>query len=142
MNAGYRDSWINPRFKLAALWVSMLFIFAYVDLFAFYRADVRADIEAGQIGGFTIGQVFLLWVTAYVIIPSLMLSLNLLLPVRVVRLLNIVVAAVYVPTVVASAVGEWTYYVLGSAVETTLLLGILYYAWTWPRAAATEAQSL
>jgi hypothetical protein len=40
----YRDSWINPRFKIAALWASMMFVFAYVDLFSLFRADVRADI--------------------------------------------------------------------------------------------------
>ena len=44
----YQDYWINPRLKIAALWTSMLFIYAYVDLFSLYRADVRADIEAGE----------------------------------------------------------------------------------------------
>jgi DNA-binding NarL/FixJ family response regulator len=32
-----------------------------------------------------------------------------------------------------SAVGEWGYYVIGSAIEVCLLAGIAYYAWTWPR---------
>ncbi|MGZ5374805.1 MAG: DUF6326 family protein, partial [Aeromicrobium sp.] len=56
----YQDYWINPRMKIAALWTSMLFIFAYVDLYGTFRADVRADIEAGEMFGFTIGQGFLL----------------------------------------------------------------------------------
>jgi hypothetical protein len=136
---GYHDSWINPRLKIAALWASMLFVFAYVDLFSLFRADVRADIEAGEIGGFTIGQAFLLSVATYVVIPSLMLSMTVLLPVRAARIANIVLAAVYIPTIVGSAVGEWNYYILGSAIETALLLGIIYYAWTWPKAAAEEA---
>jgi hypothetical protein len=136
---GYHDSWINPRLKIAALWASMLFVFAYVDLFSLYRADVRADIEAGEIGGFTIGQAFLLSVATYVVIPSLMLSMTVLLPVRAARIANIVLAAVYVPTIVGNAVGEWNYYILGSAIETALLLGVIYYAWTWPKAAAEEA---
>ncbi len=136
---GYHDSWINPRLKIAALWASMLFVFAYVDLFSLYRADVRADIEAGEIGGFTIGQAFLLSVATYVVIPSLMLSMTVLLPVRAARIANIVLAAVYIPTIVGSAVGEWNYYILGSAIETALLLGVIYYAWTWPKAAAEEA---
>jgi hypothetical protein len=38
----------------------MLFVFAYVDLFSLYRSDFRADVEAGEIGGFTINQSFLL----------------------------------------------------------------------------------
>jgi hypothetical protein len=56
--SGYGDPWISPRIKLAVLWASMLFIFTYVDLFSLYRADVRADIEAGEIAGFEIGQAF------------------------------------------------------------------------------------
>ena len=79
----YRDSWINPRFKIAALWASMLFVFVYVDVFSLYRADVRADLEAGKIAVFTIGQGYLLGVTVYVALPILMLFLSLVLPVRV-----------------------------------------------------------
>ena len=96
----YRDSWINPRVKIAALWASMLFVFAYVDLFSLYRADVRADIEAGEMAAFSIGQGFLLGVTGYVALPSLMLFLSLVLPVRVWRVVNIVLAGVYIPTIV------------------------------------------
>ena len=42
---------VNVRIKISALWTAMLFVFAYVDIFGLYRADIRADIEAGQIGG-------------------------------------------------------------------------------------------
>jgi hypothetical protein len=134
MTTGYRDSWINPRVKIAALWTSMLFVFVYVDVFSLYRADVRSDIEAGEMAAFSIGQGFLLSVTLYVALPSMMLFLSLVLPVRVARMANIVLAAVYIPTVVGSAVGEWTYFILGSAIEAALLVGIVYYAWTWPKA--------
>jgi len=40
---------VNVRIKLSALWTSMLFVFAYVDLFSLYRPDFRADVEAGEI---------------------------------------------------------------------------------------------
>jgi hypothetical protein len=36
-------------------------------------------------------------------------------------------------TIVAGAVGEWSYYILGSAVEIALLAAVVYYAWTWPK---------
>lgn len=130
----YRDSWINPRVKIAALWASMLFVFVYVDLFSLYRADVRADIEAGKISAFSIGQGYLLGVIVYVALPSLMLFLSLVLPVKVTRLTNIVLAVLYGLTIAASAVGEWGYFILGSAIEAALLAGIAYYAWTWPKA--------
>lgn len=31
------------------------------------------------------------------------------------------------------AIGEWSYYVLGSAIEVGLLAAIVHYAWTWPK---------
>jgi hypothetical protein len=49
---------VNVRIKISALWTSMLFVFAYVDLFSLYRPDFRADVEAGEIGGFTVSQSF------------------------------------------------------------------------------------
>lgn len=130
-----QDYQINPRLKTAALWVSMLFIFVYVDLFSLFRADVRADIEAGKIFAFTIGQGVMLGMIVYVLVPSLMVFLTLVLPVRVTRVANLVLAVLYALTVAGGAIGEWSYYVLGSAVEVVLLAGIAYYAWTWPKAA-------
>lgn len=135
----YRDYWINPRLKIAALWTSMMFVFVCVDLFSLYRADVRADIEAGKISAFTIGQGYLLGVTVYVLLPSLMLFLSLVLPVKITRMANIVVALVYALTIAGSAVGEWNYFILGSVIEAALLVGIAYYAWTWPKAADAVA---
>jgi hypothetical protein len=135
----YQDYWINPRIKIAALWVSMLFVFAYVDLFGLYRADVRTDIEAGKMFIFSIGQAFLLGVTIYVVLPSLMLFLSLVLPVRVTRLANIVLAVVYALTIAGSAIGEWNYFILGSLIEVALLAGVVYYAWTWPKVTGVVA---
>jgi hypothetical protein len=141
----YQDYWINPRIKIAALWVSMMFLFAYVDLFGLFRSDVRADIAAGKIAGFTIGQGYLLGVTIYILVPSLMLFLSLVLPARVTRMANIVVAVLYAVTVAGSAIGEWNYYILASLTEAALLAGVVYYAWTWPKATdpatAPSAQS-
>ena len=47
---------------------------------------------------------------------------------------NIVLAVLYAVTVAGSAIGEWNYYILGSLTEAALLAGVVYYAWTWPRA--------
>jgi hypothetical protein len=79
----FEPSHVNVRMKVSALWTSMLFVFAYVDLFSLYRPDVRADLEAGEIGGFTVNQSFLLGTTVYVVIPSLMVFCALILRPRV-----------------------------------------------------------
>jgi hypothetical protein len=134
-SGNYQDRPVNPRIKIAALWTAMLFTFVYVDFFGLFRRDVRADIEAGKIFAFTIGQGVLLGMTVYVIVPSLMVFLSLVLPVRITRIVNIVAATVYAITVLGGAIGEWAYYVVGSVTEAVLLAGIAYYAWTWPRVA-------
>ena len=128
----FEPSKVNVRIKISALWTSMLFVFAYVDLFSLYRPDFRADLEAAEIAGFTVNQAFLLATTAYVVIPSLMVSLALILKPRVSRIANIVLGIIYALTIIAGAIGEWNYYILGSAVEVALLAAIVYYAWTWP----------
>ena len=138
----YRDSWINPRIKIAALWASMMFVFAYVDLFSLYRADIRADLEAGKMSAFTVGQAFLFGVTLYIALPSLMVFLSLVLPVKITRIANIALPVIYGLTIVGGAVGEWNYYILGSAIEVALLVGIAYYAWAWPKATETTAPAL
>jgi Family of unknown function (DUF6326) len=124
---------VNVRIKISALWASMLFVFAYVDLFSLYRPDVRADLEAGELGGFTVDQPFLVGTTVYVVIASLMVFLALVVPPRANRIANITLSIVYALTISAGAIGEWGYYILGSAVEVALLAAIGHYAWTWPK---------
>jgi hypothetical protein len=126
---------VDVRVKISALWTSMLFVFVYVDLLTFYRADFRADVEAGTVGGFTVNQAFLLGTTAYVVIPSLMVFLSLVLRPTVSRIANIALGVVFALTIIGGAVGEWNYYILGSAIEVVLLAAIVYYAWTWPKEA-------
>lgn len=126
---------VNVRIKIAALWTAVLFVFAYVDILSFYRADVRADIESGVISGFAVDQVFLLATTIYVAIPSVMVIATLVLRPRASRIVNIALGVPFALTIVVGAVGQWGYYIFGSLLEVAFLAGIVYYAWTWPRSA-------
>ena len=129
----FEPATVNVRTKISALWTSMLFVFAYVDLFSLYRPDFRAELEAAEVGGFTVNQSFLLGTTAYVVIPSLMVFSTLVLQPRLNQVANIALGIVYIVTIVIGAVGEWSYYILGSVVEVAMLAAIVYYAWTWPK---------
>ena len=131
----YEPSNVNVRTKISALWTAMLFVFAYVDIFSLYRPDFRAELEAGEIGGFTVNQAFLLGTTVYAVIPSLMVFGALVLRPAVNRVANIVLGILYALTIVAGAIGEWNYYILGSAVEVALLAAVVYHALTWPKLA-------
>lgn len=131
-NDAHGDQPIDRRLKIAALWTATMLIFAYVDLFSFYRPDVRADIEAGKVFAFDINQTFLFFTTLYVIIPAVMIYLTLVMRRRVNRIVNIVVAVLYAMTIAGSAIGEWNYYLLGSLTEAVLLALVTHHAWTWP----------
>ena len=132
---------VNVRIKISGLWTAMLFVFAYVDIFSLYRPDFRADVEAGRIGGFTINQSFLLTTTIYIVIPSLMVFGALVLRPRVNRIANIALSTIYALTIVAGAIGEWNYYILGSTIEVALLASIAYHAWTWPKLTSPASTS-
>lgn len=121
---------VSVRVKIAGLWTSLLMVFAYVDIFGFFRADVVNDALAGKVHIFEVGQTFLLLTTLYVTIPSLMIFLSLVLAPKINRWANIVVAAVYAITIAGSMVGEsWLYFLFGSAVELVLLGIIVWFAW-------------
>ena len=131
----YRDTQVDVRLVLCALWIAMLFVFAYVDIFGFYRADVLNAALEGTVAttNFTVDQMFLTFTLVYVLPPTLMVVLSLLLGPRVNRITNIVVSVLYLVTVVVSCIGEeWVYYLLGSLVEAILLAAIAWFAWTWP----------
>ena len=124
---------VNTRIKLSGLWASLLFIFVYVDLFALFRPDFRAEVEAEEIAGFPINETFLVLGTIYILIPSLMVFLCLVLKPRVARIANIVLPILYAATIVAGVWGEWIYYIFASVVEIVILGVIARYAWNWPR---------
>ena len=133
-----QDSKVDRKVVLSGLWISTLFVFAYVDIFGFWRTDVIEGALAGQVPrtGFEIDQAFLTVTTLYIVVPSLMVVVSLLAPAPINRVANTVVSLVYVASVVATVIGEtWAYYYLGSAVEVGLLLAITRVAWTWPRCA-------
>ncbi len=131
-----QDSKVDVKVVLSGLWIAMLFVFAYVDIFGFWRADVINGALDKEVpgAGFEINQAFLTFTTIYIVIPSLMVLVSLLVPARTNRMANIVVSLVYAATVLVSMIGEsWIYYLLGSGVEVVILLGIARVAWTWPR---------
>ncbi len=129
------DVKINVKIKLSALWVTVMFLFAYVDIFGKYEPGHLENAIAGKIAGFQITQGWLLGVTILMTIPSLMVFLSLALKPKVNRWANIVVAIFKIIVVVGSFFIEvpWAYYIFGSILEVVLLSLIVWYAWKWPK---------
>ncbi len=131
----YQDTPIDVKLVLCALWIAMLFVFAYVDIFGFYRADVLKSAIEGKVAttALTINQMFLSSTLLYILLPILMVVLSLVLRPRANRIINIAVSLLYTVTILVSCIGEtWVYYLLGSTIEATLLVAIARTAWKWP----------
>ncbi|MEI2774932.1 MAG: DUF6326 family protein [Tetrasphaera sp.] len=132
-----RDDPVDVKVMLSGLWTAMLFVFAYIDIFAYLRADVLHAAMAGKVAttGFTVNQAFLVLTLVYILAPALMVPLSLTLRARVNRVVQLVVSVAYISSIIAAAVGEsWAYYIVGSVVEVLLLAAIFRIAWRWPSA--------
>jgi hypothetical protein len=139
---GYQDTRIDVKLVLSALWIAMLIVFAYGDIFGLFRADVlRAALDGRMAAtGVPVDQAVLVVTVAYILVPTLMVVLSLVFRPRVNRIVNVVVAVVYAVSIIASCIGEtWGYYLIASAVEVVLLVAIVRAAWTWPRTQVTPA---
>lgn len=130
----YDEQPVSVRTKIAGLWAAMLFVFAYVDIFSLMRADVIEDVMNKTMAGNAVDQTFLTLTTVFIVIPSLMLFLTLVLKASVSRMANMIVAGLYILAIIGSAIGEgWHYYLLGSAIEVALLVVLIRYCVTWPK---------
>jgi uncharacterized protein DUF6326 len=128
----FEDQRIGVRMKISALWIAVLFLFAYGDILGFFQPGQIEEMITGEISGIEITQIFLFTASVYVAIASVMVFLSLVLKATVNRWANIVLPILYIVSVVASVIGESAYFYFLSVVESALLLLIIRYAWTWP----------
>jgi hypothetical protein len=127
------QAFVPVAVKLSALWASTMFIFAYVDIFSFYKPGVVRDILRGKVWEFDITQVWALGALALMTVPALMVFLSVGLRPGVSRWANIVVAGLYIVVSLGNLAGEsWAYLYFGAVIEVALLVTIIRYAWTWP----------
>jgi len=127
------DHEVGVRLKISALWVVLLFLYAYGDLFGFFKPGQIQDVVSGEISGIEITDGFLFAVSVYVAIASVMIFLTLVLRPAAARWSNVLLAILYIATIVAAAIGESAYYWFLSVVEIAALALVVRYAWTWPR---------
>lgn len=131
------DVRVPTRYKLAALWTSVMFCYIYVDYFELYVPGKLQGMLHGMMAPLgPVTQGVLLGTAVMLAVPSLMICLSVLLPVAASRWLNIVMGAAYtaIEVAVVSASG-WAFYVSIGVVEAALTAYIMWMAWKWPRAA-------
>jgi hypothetical protein len=71
------DVKVGVRLKMSALWIATLFLFAYGDIFGFFKPGQIGDVISGQVSGIEITQVCLLGASVYIAIASVMIFLSL-----------------------------------------------------------------
>jgi hypothetical protein len=131
------DVKVHTKVKLAALWASVMFCYIYADFFGLFSPGQLATMNRGIIpplGPSSDG--VMVFVSAMMAVPSLMIFLSVALPARLNRFLNMIFGAVY--TVIIS-ITMWTdaHFIFYGVIEITLALLVIYYAWTWPRTEAS-----
>ena len=67
------DQPISVRAKLAAAWASVMFLYAYVDIIAFFKPGVVDGILVGRVWEFDVSQPLLATFLALMAIPILMI---------------------------------------------------------------------
>ena len=134
----FEDIKVHVRFKLFALWSSVMFFYIYGDYFELYEPGQLQEVISGRMAFGPISQGVLLGMAAVMVIPSLMPFLSLVLPIGVNRWVNIAFGAVYgaimiVVVTLAIRGGGWYFYIFFGLIEITLTVLIVWYAWTWPK---------
>jgi hypothetical protein len=133
------DARVPVKLKLSALWAALMFLYAYGDIFAYFRPGFIDDVMAGEVSAFEINQLFLLAISIYVAIPAVMVFFALMLNPRLSRWVNIVLGVVYAVTILLSTIGEdYVYYFFLSFLEGAIALLIVWCAWKWPEQRAGE----
>lgn len=125
---------VSTPLRLASLWTSLMFLYIYVDYFHLYMPGKLADIQNGRVYVFDITPGFLSIALVSLAISALMIFLSVILPAKINRNLNMIIATIYIPYTLYNLAGEaWIHMIFGAVVEVVLLGLIVWYAWKWPR---------
>ena len=129
------DVQVPTRYKLSALWTSVMFCYIYADYFELYVPGKLQGMLAGKM--MPLGQVtqgLLLGTATMLELPSVMIFLSVMLKSSLTRWLNIAIGITYTFIQLAVISGSnWTFYIAMGALETALTGAIVWVAWKWPR---------
>jgi hypothetical protein len=132
------DRKVNVKVKLALLWVALMFLYIYNDIFSLYQPGHVAELVEGQLEGVQFTQLVLFGAAILMAIPSFMVLMSLTLKARANRLVNIVFGILHLLVLIGTQfVGEgetWYYWRLYELLEALFLALIIWTAWKWPGA--------
>jgi len=131
---GFHDVKADAKVILAFAWTALLGLYIYCDIFSLFRPGVLEGMLAGKMGPFEVSQASLALASLLMILPILAAPASVLLPARVGRVLNLVLAPLYFLVNIGNLLGEsWIYYYLFGILELALTAGIFLIALRWPK---------
>ena len=137
------DVRVPTRYKLSAIWTSVMFCYIYADYFELYVPGKLQGMLAGQmvpLGPVTQG--VLMGTATMLALPSLMILLSVALKATLNRWLNVLVGTIYTAIQIAVvARSVWGFYIALGILEAALTALIVWTAWTWPRNDSLRGQS-
>ncbi len=129
-----KDIKISTRQKLSTLWIGVMFFYVYADIKCLFETGMLEKIMAGNIEGLIINQALLFYGAILMSIPVIMLFLSLILPYKICKYLNIIVAALHIPLAIAVLfVGTetWSYYYYYTVLEIIVHILIIIHSVKW-----------
>ena len=125
---------INTRFKLMGLWITLMLLYIYCDIYSFHRTGYIDEMIAGKIGPFEVSQGLLAAFGALMIIPALMILVCLFFNLKINKWFNIVIGALYTLVNIGNLVGEtWAYYWIYGLIEAAITVIIIITAVKWKK---------
>lgn len=128
---------VNTRFKLAALWTSVMFCYLYGDFFSLFVPGRVMKLNEGNSGTGTTTPVMLLCYALMMSIPAIMVFLSLVLKPTLSKWLNIVFGIVFtviMALILFSTSGKFMlFYSYLAVVEIMLTISIVWNAIKWLR---------
>lgn len=120
---------VNVRERISSLWIVVMFIMAFADIYTFMMPGFVSDLMTGNTP-IKITQELMLVMAIVNTIPIGMIFLSRVLKHKANRWANILAGAVTIVYVIGGGSAYLHYYYFG-AVEILCLLGIIVYAWKW-----------
>lgn len=109
---------LTTRIQLIGLWISLILLYLYADLFSFYRPGYLKTMMAGFMGSLVVNQGTLTLSSILMVLPILMIIMTLSLREKMIYYLNCGVASLYTLINISNLIGEtWLYYLLFGAIE-------------------------
>jgi len=123
---------LDKRVVLAGLWITLMILFLYADVFSLYRPGQIEKIISGYMGPFKVGQMSLLVASLLMALPAIMILISLTLASKANRYINIIVASFYLLVEIGNIAGEtWAYYIVYGIIELVITIGIIYTSIRW-----------